>query len=463
MLMSGAQYKQSLDDGRRVYIDGERVVDLFDHPVLAIPARQIAEAYDRGYRSDPEAVNSALAQPRTPEALRLRSEMEVDSLTGITFACAMTLLTAGERIAAARPQGQAAIRRFVETVQRQDLRMTECITDAKGDRSLSPSKQADPDAYLRVVARRDGGVVIRGAKLHVSLAALGHELMVIPTKAMKPEEAEFAIACAVPVAADGVKIVVVGEPPHGDIRDWPVAARRYIPQCFVIFDDVFVPNERIFLEGEAEHAATFAHSLGLWLRATSLVRMAREADALVGFAQLVAEANGLEKVAHVREKISDMVLHATLIRATVEAAMATGTVQDDGSVLPNELYANAGKYLAAADHSLMVRHLLDIAGGSALTAPSNRDFENPEVGELLRKYMTGKPSIDGLDRARLFHAIRDISVSSHGGAASVARLQGAGGLYAQRVVSRARYDMARAKRLARAAAGLGGSNAPAAD
>jgi 4-hydroxybutyryl-CoA dehydratase/vinylacetyl-CoA-Delta-isomerase len=406
MLLTGAQYRASLQDGRRVYIQGERVEDLAGHPVLAGPLDHAAAASD------------------------------------------------ATRIAAVRPHGAAAIRAYVDKLRREDLRLTECITDAKGDRALPPAKQADPDSYLRVVERRPDGVVIRGAKLHVSLAAIGHELMVIPTKAMKADEGDFAIACAVPANAAGVKMVVVGEPPQGDPRDWPVAARKYVPQCFVLFEDVFVPNDRIFLDGEVEHAATFAHALGLWLRASTLNGMARDADVMVGLAQLAAEANGLAKVPHIREKISDMVLHATLVRATVEASMATGTISPDGSILPNELYTNAGKYLAAADHGLMVRHLVDIAGGSALTVPSSLDFDNPETGDLLRKYMAGGPGIDGMDRARLFHAIRDMTVSAQAGRTAIGRLQGGGGLYAQRVVTRGRYDMANAKRLAAQSAGL---------
>jgi 4-hydroxybutyryl-CoA dehydratase/vinylacetyl-CoA-Delta-isomerase len=134
--------------------------------------------------------------------------------------------------------------------------------------------------------------------------------------------------------------------------------------------------------------------------------------------------------------------------------MATGTRQDDGTILPNELYTNTGKYLGAAERGLMVRHLLDIAGGSALTAPSNRDFENPETGDFLRKYMGTKPGVDGLYRTRLFHAIRDMTVSAHGGRLAIGGLQGAGGLYAGRIVTRGRYDMNRAKTLALQAAGL---------
>ncbi len=453
-MLTGAEYRASLADGRRVYADGRQVADVAGHADFVVPIAAAAGGYDRFWKPG-DAVNEYLKPPESADALRAHGAMRADQLTHGTFTCLMTLLTAGDRIADVRPQGQAAARKFVAEALRRDIRMVETITDAKGDRALPPAKQSDPDAYLRVVARQADGVIIRGAKLHVSLAAMAHELMVIPTKAMKKDEADYAIACAVPANAPGVKIVSVGAPPHGDLRDSPIGAVRYNPQCFIIFEDVFVPWDRVFLDGETEHAASFAHALGLWLRAGSLAQAANEADAIVGMAQLVAEANGLEKVAHIREKITDMALHATMVRAAYEASMANGQVQPNGAVLPNELYANAGKYLAAAEHGLMLRHLLDIAGGSALTAPSHADFENPETGDLLRKYMATKPEVDGLYRTKLFHAVRDMTVSSYAGYHAIGQLLGGGGLNAQRVVMRGRYDFDRAKQFARDASGLG--------
>ena len=147
-----------------------------------------------------------------------------------------------------------------------------------------------------------------------------------------------------------------------------------------------------------------------------------------------------------------MALHATMVRAAYEASMADGQLQPNGAVLPNELYANAGKYLAAAEYGLMLRHLLDIAGGSALTAPSHADFENPDTG-YLRKYMATKPDVDGLHRAQLFHAVRDLTVSAYAGYHAIGQLLGGGGLNAQRVVMRGRYDFERAKMFARDLAG----------
>jgi len=272
---------------------------------------------------------------------------------------------------------------------------------------------------------------------------------------MKPDEAPYAIACGVAVDTPGVKIVNSGSLPAGiDFRDHPFSHDDFISHGFVIFDDVFVPNERVFLDGETEHAATFAHSLGLWIRASGLAGMADEADMLVGFAQLIAEANGLERVVHIREKIADMVLHATLLRATLEASLAKAQTLADGSVVPDELYTNAGKYIGAAEHNLMIRHLHDIAGGSAYTVPSSMDLENPETGALLAKYMKGRDPLSGEYRLRLFQAIRDLTISTTGVYKTVAHLLGGGGLFAQRVVMRGRYDIERAKVLALEAARL---------
>ena len=149
-----------------------------------------------------------------------------------------------------------------------------------------------------------------------------------------------------------------------------------------------------------------------------------------------------------------MIIHATLVRASLEAAIAHSEVTADGAAFPNELFTNAGKYHGAANYSLMVRHLHDIAGGSILTVPSMSDLDNAETGHLLRKYLGTKQSVDGVYRARLFHAIRDLSADAYGGYRAVTNVQAGGGLYAQRIVTRNHYDMKRAKSLALEAAGI---------
>jgi 4-hydroxybutyryl-CoA dehydratase/vinylacetyl-CoA-Delta-isomerase len=456
-MLTGTQYKESLKDGRATYFEGERVEDLIHHPVLGQSVDLVAAGYDRWYAPGADARSPIMAIPRSAQELRDRIPLlhETDIVAHVTYQSIMTLVTAASRMGAELPRYVERIGDFVDRAQKADVRITECITDAKGNRSLPPGKQDDPDAYVRVVDRRKGGVVIRGAKLHITGASLGHELMTIPTKSMKAGEEAYAIACAVPVNAPGVKIVNTSYAPrHPDVRSFPVSSRIHMPEGFVIFDDVFVPTERVFLDGETRYAAIFAHSLGLWERLGGLSGMAEEADQLVGFAQLVAEANGLAGESHIREKISEMIIHATLVRAGLEAAIANCQITPEGAATPNELYTNAAKYHAAANYGLMIRHLHDISGGSILTAPTVPDLENPETGDLVRKYMGTMKGVDGAYRTRLFHALRDLTADAYGGWKLVTNIQAGGGLYAQRIVTRRHYDLEGAKQKALKVAGL---------
>ena len=460
-MLTGEQYKTSLDDGRATFFEGERVKDLPGHPLLGPAVDHVAERYDW---LASQAVNGRSPLSTVPESSdELRAMVDVVHHAGlmahVTYTSVMTLATAAGRIKEHAPKYIEGINAFIEDAQNRDIRVTQCITDAKGDRSRSPLKQDDPDAYVHVVDRSKDGVVVRGAKLHISGASLGHELMTIPTKAMKAGEEDYAIAAMIPVNSPGVKIInTTYAPRHADTRDFPISSKSACPEGFVIFEDVFVPNERIFLNGEVAQAAVFAHSLGLWERLGGLSAMADGADLLVGFAQLIAESNGLGGEGHIKEKIAEMIIHATVIRACLEAAVSHSEIGPMGAAFPSELYTNAGKYTGAANYSLMVRHLHDIAGGSVLTAPSIADLENPETGDLVRKYMATRQDVDGEYRTRLFHAIRDLTADTYGGWHAVTNIQAGGGLYAQRIVTRRHYDLDNAKRLALSAAGLAERN-----
>jgi len=456
-MLTGQQYKDSLNDGRKTYFEGERVDDLPGHPILGQTAEFTARAYDKYYNPEPNAVSPLLGVPRSADDLHALIPMLHDAgmMAHVTSTSIQTLKTAAGRMTDVKPEYIDRISSYIDHAQRNDVRITQCITDAKGDRSRHPAKQDDLDAYVRVVDRQRDGVVIRGAKLHITGASFGHDLLTIPTKAMRAGEEEWSIGCIVPVNAEGVKIINTSYAPrHHDTRAFPVSSRYHYPEGFVIFDDVFVPNERVFLDGETAYAAVFAHSLGLWERLGGLSAFADEADQLVGFAQLVAEANGTAGISHVQEKISEMIIHATLIRAALEAAITHCQSGPEGAVFPSELYVNAGKFHAAANYNLMVRHLHDISGGAVLTAPVPADFENPEVGHLARKYMATRRDVDGEYRASLMHAIRDLTADAYGGWKLVTNLQAGGGLYAQRIVTRRHYDLDGAKRKALHVAGM---------
>ncbi|GAA5035584.1 4-hydroxyphenylacetate 3-hydroxylase N-terminal domain-containing protein [Microbacterium fluvii] len=459
-MLNGEGYRASLDDGRSVYIRGERIENMARYAPVAATIDRIARTYDRGYDPAPGATNPLLAAPRSAEEFRERLAQlhGEDLMLHVTYQSLMALLTAAGRIEQDFPEGAARVRAYVEDCRRRDVRMVQCITDSKGDRSRSAGAQTDPDQYLHVVERRDDGVVIRGAKLHISGAAIAHELMVMPTKRMKPGEEEYAVACGVAVNTPGVKIVstMPDQPGDADPREFPLSWDRVLPEALIVFDDVFVPNERIFLDGHVASSAAFAHSLGLWERLSATGGQVRRAEQAVGLAQLIAEANGTERIPHIRDKVNDLVLHATLLRATFDAALVKSREDSDGILIPDELNTNAAKVLAGEGWAAVVARLVDIAGGSTMTAPSPLDFDHPDVAEHLDKYMSGVDGISGIYRARLFHLIKNMTADGFGGWLNVTTIHAGGGLYAQRLVMRKHFDMDSAK--ATALALLGGVN-----
>ena len=335
-VLTGAEYVDSLDDGRLTFFEGRPVPDLLAEPVFETPVRAIAAGYDKHYSPALGATNPLVVAPRSVEELRERATIvhTMDLALAVTYGSLMTLLTAAPRLSGIDPVYKHRLAAYVDDATRCDIRIAECITDAKGNRTLPPSQQHDPDVYVRVVDRRSDGVVIRGAKLHISAASLVHDLMVMPTKAMKPGEEDYSIACAVPVSSPGVCIINTSFHPRvDDTRHYPVSSRLSMPDGFVVFDDVFVPHDRVFLDGETADATVFAHALGLWERLGGLTAMVTQADQLVGLAQLIAEANGLARVPHVRDKIDEMLIHATLLRAGLEAALDERPLDAGGLLL----------------------------------------------------------------------------------------------------------------------------------
>lgn len=456
-MITGAQYRDSILDGRRAYVDGRQIKDFDTDPTTRVAVEGVANQYDRFFEPGEDARNPLFTPPRSQEDLRAIIDLlrGVDLIAHTTFTAVMTLLTVVPTLAKQHPVYAQRVRDHIEKVRREDLRVTECITDAKGNRVLSPMKQPDEDAYLRVVERRPDGVVIRGAKLHITGAALAHELFVMPTKKMVAGEEDYAIACAVPANAPGVSTINTTFATRGDDdRHFPLSRKRQMPDAMVIFDDVFVPNERIFLDGQTEFSALFAHSLGLWERLGGVAEMAHGGDLMVGLAMLVAEANGLARVSHVKEKISELVIYATLVRAGLEAAIANAHQTEDGYFYPDELYTNAAKYHGAAEFNVMARHLIDIGGAAVLTAPTIGDLAVPELTAKIEKYMTGNPAVSGQQRMRIMHAIRDMTADAYGGWHYVTNVHSGGGLYAQRIVTRKHYPIDDAIAMAREAIGL---------
>lgn len=457
-MMNAEQYRESLRDGRRVFGNGRAITDVTTDPLTKLAVDWVASGYDEHYEPGDDAVGPYFFVPRSTDDLRATEERqkEWDFPTISTSSALLMLLNASSRMVGDYPHYAERVLNFFDDAQRRDVRCVLTITDAKGDRSKSPSEQDDPDLYVRIVERRPDGIVISGAKMHISSAAVAHELIVMPTKHMKDNESDYAVACAVPMNAPGVTIINTSFTPRPDFdeRYFPYSRKKVMTEGFVVFDKVFVPTERVFLAGETEHSTTFAHCLGLWERLGSVGHYVDVADTLVGLAQLISEANGTHRIPHIKDKIGEMVVYATMIRGSFEAAVSNTTFTPEGYASPDELFTNAAKYYASANFSLMVRHLHDISGGAVLTAPMLADLENPDTADYVAKYMRTKEGVDADYRMRLFHAIRDYTADQYGGWQLVTVLQAGGGLFAQQLVAKKHYDMGRAKQLALETAGI---------
>ncbi|HEX2171479.1 MAG TPA: 4-hydroxyphenylacetate 3-hydroxylase C-terminal domain-containing protein, partial [Dehalococcoidia bacterium] len=330
-----------------------------------------------------------------------------------------------------------------------DLSLALAQTDAKGDRSLRPHEQADPDLYVRIVDRRNDGIVVRGAKAHTTASPAANELIVIPTRAMGPEDADYAVAFAVPIDTPGLILICR---PTGSIdqdgRDFPVSRYNIETESLTVFDDVFVPWDRVFLAGEYQHAGLLANTFGTIHRFTGVSYKPPIGDMLIGMAQLVAEYNGIAGVAHVREKITRLIQYTEMIRACGKTAALEAQVEPlTGLAIPNRIYTNIGKAHFASQFHEACRLVQDIAGGLTITMPNAVDWDNPELRPYIDKYLAGKSGIPTEARLRLYALIRDITASEFGGYNYVVTLHGEGPLTAQALALYREYDLDRCKSL----------------
>ena len=474
-MMTGAEYLESLKRRRpRVYYKGARLEHPYDHPALAPHLRTAAVTYDLAQRV-PEVMTatSHLTGQRVSrfthlfwsvgdllkkiEMLRLIGQetgtcfqrcVGLDGLNALwasTYDCDQARGT----------EYHARFRRFLERVQREDLMCAGAMTDVKGDRSLAPWKQADPDLYLRIVERRPDGVVIRGAKTHITGAVNSHEILVLPTLGVPPEGADYAVACAVPIDAPGLTLVF-GRQTNDERKEEPgidcgTAFGVVGGESTLLFEDVFVPTERVFMAGEGEIAGGLVDRFAAWHRANYGGCKAGNADVLLGATALLAEINGIIGNAIVKDKLTEMV---HLVETNFAGAVGSSALAQQlpaGNWLVDPLLANTVKQNVTRFVYQVARLAHDVGGGILSTLPADADFQNAEIGGLLRKYFAGKKGFDTDDKRKLIRYIEGMtSVST-----LVEALHGAGSPQAQRIVMLRQANLQEKAKLARKVLGLG--------
>jgi aromatic ring hydroxylase len=455
MLRTPDQYIQSLRDGRRVFFRGQVVPDVTTHPVIAVAVRHASIDYQlaeepqhRGLcvaEDESGEYSSYFKVPASPDDLLRRSALiELATREGATLVVLIKeigtdalfgLLRVAPKVDAAHGTDYAGrVKTFLARCRRDDLALAVAQTDVKGDRSLGPAAQSDPDLYLRIVERRPDGIVVRGAKAHTSVSTNANELIVLPTRAMAEADRDYAVSFAVPLDTPGLMLLASpydSTALHASPQENPISSRHKMMETTTVFNDVFVPWERVFLAGEFEFAGPLALAFVEHHRFTAISYKLPLVDALIGSAAMMAEMNGIAKAGHVREKLVQLITYAETLRALTRYAAMMGRPREGGMVVPDTLYVNMAKYHFAHGYHEAVRNVQDIAGGSLVTGPGAEDLESPELGPLFDKYYAGR-GVSGRSRLAAMAFVRNLVASEFAAYQEVLAVHAEGSLEAEK-------------------------------
>jgi len=473
-IISPEKFIESLKDGRVVYCNGKRIEDVTTDPILKVCRDWVAMDYvlnnDPKFQEllteldeDGERVSFALIPQRTKKDLmRLREVVKLwarvcygkppgakfvakDGLNAVTVVSRRIDKKYGTSYA-------KNVEAYRKHLQKNDLAFAMALTDCKGDRGLRPSQQAHPDYYVRIVEERPDGIVVSGAKTHISQAPCCNEILVAPCRAMREDDSAYAVAFAVPANAEGITMISA-EPEitaETTLFDHPIAKSVFINDCTLIFDKVFIPNDRIFLKGEWEFAGQVAYMFANFHRLSAETYKAMELELFTGAAMLMAEYNGIEKAPHVKEKLTWLIMYAEAVSVLGKAACEYCSTEEDSQyIYPNPMYANICKYYFADNWHTATKYIQDIAGGIVATCPSGHDYFNPELHDILDRVLGGKTGVPTEFRLRMVKLIRDLTSCYE----DVLTIHAEGSLQAQKlsILQLAEFDRytAAAKRAAR--------------
>ena len=364
-------------------------------------------------------------------------------------------------------------KKWLARFQTEDLLGGCAQTDVKGDRMLRPADQPNPGAYVRIKERLKDGIVVDGCKVHISEASVADEVLVVPTRALRPEDKDYAVAFAVPGDWDGLKQVVTVH----NLRPREHYKRGFVPgatDSYMIFDNCFVPWERVFLAGEHQHGGACALLFALFHRHSYSGCKPAIGDVILGMAALAAEVNNIYKQPHVREKLAELIM-------TIELGYAAGYTASDlgkpevyipgigfvpygpGSYIPNSIYCNVGRCLSGEAVWREAEILCDISGGVVATFPHEKDFLNSATGELLLKYTKRNPKMSAEDQANFWRFMGDVLCSATGGIHNIGSYHGGGSPVMEQIAITTQYDIESRKKLVKYIAGMSGGDREALD
>ncbi len=477
MLRTGEEYLKAISNRQNVeiYVMGKEVKDVTKDPFLKPSVAAFKATYDAAWEDDTkdlarakspfinEEINRFVHIHQSPEDLAAKVKL-LRKLTHKTGACfqrcvgwdALNTLYIVTKMMKSdgKPEYHERFIEYLKYVQRNDLALAGAMTDAKGIRSLRPSQQPNKDAYVRITEVTSDGIYVSGAKANITGVAATEEIIVLPTRAMTEQDADYAVAFAIPTDTKGIKIVVgrqVNDARRfegGDIDGVPYA---YNHEGLVIFDNVFVPKERVFLMKEVKYAVPIVEIFSSYHRQGYGGCKAGLGDILIGASYNLAKQLGIEKAPHVQEKLTEMVFYTETMYAAGIAASLNAVKLCDDCYWVNPLQANITKHWVARLPALVTQFAIDIAGGAVGTAPSEWDLKNPKLRPYIEKYFQGITEYTAEDRLRMTRLIENVGL---GVAFQIESIHGAGSPAAQRITFSRIYDFAYAEEIARRLAGM---------
>ncbi|MBI4765416.1 MAG: hypothetical protein HY787_12565 [Deltaproteobacteria bacterium] len=471
------EYVESLKDGRRIYFDGKLYNDITAHPTLLRGLQRGFIDYAMyqdsrykdlilAYEDDGEPYHISFKPPETAADLVRRQELQLlqsriqgGRSSGAKFVGidALHAITASSRMI----DKKSGVSKYVERVEafRKECKKTDAalaggVTDVKGDRKLRPSKQKQhKDFYVRIVDESKEGIWVTGCLAHISHATYVNYIIVVPSRAMPQEDKDYAVAFAVSPAAQGVTLI---HPQRdfiewGDYFDYPLAAYNVGADCMVVFDNVFIPWEKVFLCREWEFAPLVTYQFANFHRLSGLSNKVGMVTLDVGAALLMAEYNGLDKDPVIRDKLSWLVWYAETIKALAKAAAANPTIDPTtGWLYPDRMMTNCAKFFGADNHHQAMKVVQDIAGGLVATVPSAKDYYNPDIHDMLEKYLAGKEGVSTEYRIRAIKLVKELA----GIEGQVASIHAEGSLAAQKMTFLQIADLEEYKAAAKWACGI---------
>ena len=474
-MMTGEQYEASLRKMKfKVYLQGERVTNPVDHPVIRPSMNSVKMTYSLA--QDPEfqdlmTAKSSLTGKTVNRFCHLHQstddlikKVKMQRLLGQkTAACFQRCVgmdainavdsTTFEMDAKLGTDYHDRFLKFLHKMQENDWTVDGAMTDPKGDRGLSPSKQADPDMYVHIVERREDGIVVRGAKAHQTGALNSHMILVMPTIGMAPEDADYAVSFVAPADAEGITYIYGRqscdtrklEGGTMDVGNSEFGGH----EALMVFDNVFIPWSDVLMCGETEFSGMLVERFAGYHRQSYGGCKVGVGDVLIGAAALAADYNGAAKASHVKDKLIEMThLNETLYACGIGCS-AEGAKTASGNYMCNMLLANVCKQNVTRFPYEIARLAEDIAGGLMVTMPSEKDLNNPETSATVKKYFQGVASVPTETRMRLLRLIENLTLGTAAVGYRTESMHGAGSPQAQRIMISRQGNIGAKKELAK--------------